>query len=114
MGGIDQLTGRLTRANESIASTLGKEASFRVVGGETEIDKVLADQLQDPLLHLLRNALDHGIETPGERVAAGKPREGRVTLSAAARGRTVVLKLAAATVTCHVGPWRSGGSARGT
>jgi two-component system chemotaxis sensor kinase CheA len=90
---VEQLTARLGRAARSIASTLGKEATFEVLGGETEIDKILADALADPLLHLLRNALDHGIESPAERAAAGKPPAGRIVLNAAARGREVVFTL---------------------
>jgi two-component system chemotaxis sensor kinase CheA len=90
---VEQLTARLGRSARSIAQGLGKEATFEVVGGETEIDKVLADALADPLVHLLRNALDHGIETPAERSAAGKPPTGRIVLTVFARGREVVFSL---------------------
>ena len=88
---VETLTTRLSRAFARTATALGKEADFVVQGVETEIDKVLADELADPLLHILRNALDHGIEAPEERAAAGKPRRGRVTLTVAPRGREVVL-----------------------
>ena len=84
------------------AAALGKEAEFVVHGVETEIDKVLADELADPLLHILRNALDHGIESPEERLAAGKPRRGRVTLNVSPRGREVVLTFS------DDGRWRPG------
>lgn len=90
---VDQLAERLSRGAVSIAKRLGKEAEFEVVGGETEIDKVVADQLADPFLHMVRNSLDHGIEPPAERAAKGKRRQGLIQLRAAARGREVVLTL---------------------
>lgn len=88
---VEALTARLARAFARAAAALGKEADFVVHGVETEIDKVLADELADPLLHVLRNALDHGIEPPEVRLAAGKPRRGRVSVTVAPRGREVVL-----------------------
>ena len=88
---VETLTSRLGRAFARTAAALGKEADFDVHGVETEIDKVLADELADPLLHIVRNALDHGIESPESRVAAGKPRRGRVSMTVAPRGREVVL-----------------------
>jgi two-component system chemotaxis sensor kinase CheA len=88
---VETLTARLGRAFSRTAAALGKEADFVVHGVETEIDKVLADELGDPLLHIVRNALDHGVETPEARLAAGKPRRGRVALTVAPRGREVVL-----------------------
>jgi two-component system chemotaxis sensor kinase CheA len=88
---VEALAARLTRAFARTAAALGKDAEFVVHGVETEIDKVLADELADPLLHVLRNALDHGIELPEARVAAGKPRRGKVSLTVAPRGREVVL-----------------------
>jgi two-component system chemotaxis sensor kinase CheA len=90
---VDQLAARLSRAARSIAASLGKDVELEVVGGETELDKVLADELADPLLHMLRNAVGHGIETPDERRARGKPAKGRVTLAAETRGRDVTLTL---------------------
>ncbi|MFN7987527.1 MAG: ATP-binding protein [Thermoanaerobaculia bacterium] len=88
---VEALASRLTRAFARTAAALGKEADFVVHGVETEIDKVLADELADPLLHVVRNALDHGIEAAEERAASGKPRRGRVSMSVAPRGREVVL-----------------------
>lgn len=90
---VEQMTARLIRAARSISESLGKEVAFEVLGRETEIDKILADELVDPLLHLLRNALDHGIESPEARRAAGKNVEGSITLTAAARGREVVFTM---------------------
>ncbi len=88
---VETLTARLGRAFSRTAAALGKEADFVVHGVETEIDKVLADELADPLLHIVRNALDHGVETPSARLAAGKPRRGRVSMTVSPRGRDVVL-----------------------
>ena len=59
----------------------GKEVDFHISGGETEIDRRILEDLRDPLLHLIRNSLDHGIETPEARLAAGKPRRGRIELN---------------------------------
>ena len=87
---VSQLTARLSRVVGSMAPALGKEVAFEVYGGETEVDKVLAEELADPLLHVVRNSLDHGIELPAEREAAGKPRAGRLVISVETRGRMVV------------------------
>jgi two-component system chemotaxis sensor kinase CheA len=90
---VEQMTARLVRAIDSIARSLGKKVQFEVLAGDTEIDKTLADELADPLLHLVRNALDHGIELPEERLAAGKPAEGAIQLTAQTQGREVVFRL---------------------
>jgi two-component system chemotaxis sensor kinase CheA len=90
---VDFLALRLSRAVKQLAKSLGKEAELFIFGAETELDKVLADQLADPLMHMVRNALDHGIELPEEREAKGKPRAGRLELRAETRGRDVLLAL---------------------
>ncbi|WP_020184724.1 hybrid sensor histidine kinase/response regulator [Methylopila sp. 73B] len=71
-----------SRAVRDLARSLGKEARLEIVGGGAGIDRDILDQLDAPLGHLLRNAVDHGLETPEERVAAGKPREGVIRLEA--------------------------------
>ncbi len=91
---ISLLAERLSRAARRILEASGKKAVFRVVGGDSEIDRALADDLADPLLHIVRNAVDHGIETPGERRAAGKPEAGTVTLMARSRSSKLVLSIA--------------------
>lgn len=68
---------------------LGKEIELEVIGENTEVDKNIIEHISDPLMHLIRNAVDHGIETPEERMAAGKPEQGRVTLSAKNEGGKV-------------------------
>ncbi|HSQ23564.1 MAG TPA: ATP-binding protein, partial [Pyrinomonadaceae bacterium] len=72
-----------SRAGRMAARQLGKEVEFEIVGGDVGIEKSLADVLADPLLHLVRNAITHGIEDPDERKAAGKKPVGRVRLAAA-------------------------------
>jgi two-component system chemotaxis sensor kinase CheA len=91
---ISVLADRLSRAARRILDASGKKAVFRVVGGESEIDRALADDLADPLLHIVRNAVDHGIETPDERRAAEKAEAGTVTLMARARSSKLVLSIA--------------------
>jgi two-component system chemotaxis sensor kinase CheA len=68
---------------------LGKEIEFQVRGSDVELDKLIVEDLSDPLMHLIRNALDHAIEAPEKRIAAGKPRAGRVTLAASQKGSHV-------------------------
>lgn len=66
----------------NIASSMGKEIELIVEGGDTELDKKIIEKLSDPLIHMIRNSIDHGIETPEERVKAGKPPTGTIRLSA--------------------------------
>ncbi len=80
---------RLQRAVRDAARSEGKYVDFHVEGGAVELDKKVLETLKDPLLHLLRNAVSHGIETPEARTAAGKPAEGRVVLIVQQRGGEV-------------------------
>jgi two-component system chemotaxis sensor kinase CheA len=91
---IALLADRLQRAAQRLLASSGKKAVFRIVGGESEIDRTLADDLADPLLHIVRNALDHGIEHPAERRAAGKPETGTVTLMARSRSSRLLISIA--------------------
>jgi two-component system chemotaxis sensor kinase CheA len=90
---VSALASRLERAASRLLESSGKLAKFRVHGGEVEIDRALAEDLADPLLHLLRNAVDHGIETREKRRAAGKPEEAAITFTAQARGPRISLAL---------------------
>jgi two-component system chemotaxis sensor kinase CheA len=81
----------LHRAVRDLGRSLGKEVVWEMRGEDTELDRRVLDQLADPLLHLVRNAVDHGIESPEEREAAGKPRQGRVRLHAMRLGSEVIL-----------------------
>jgi len=82
------------RMVREIARSLGKEAECSVTGSGIELDRHMIEKIGDPVLHLLRNAVDHGIETPAERAAAGKPVKGRVSLSARQDGGWVALEIA--------------------
>jgi two-component system, chemotaxis family, sensor kinase CheA len=86
---ISAITGPLPRAMRDLAHGEGKEVEFVVTGADTELDRVILESLSEPLTHLLRNAIVHGIETPAERERAGKPARGRVELGAVPRGSMV-------------------------
>ena len=90
IGGTFRKYGRTVR---DLANTLGKKVKLVLLGEDTELDKVLVEQLEDPLLHLVRNAVDHGLERPEVRAAAGKPPEGTITLNAFHRGNTIVIEI---------------------
>ncbi|HEX2873821.1 MAG TPA: Hpt domain-containing protein, partial [Polyangiaceae bacterium] len=90
---IARLFSKYQRTVRELGSKLGKEITVELSGAETELDKVLVERLEDPLLHLVRNAADHGIETPAERERAGKPRAGRVVLSASQSGGQIVVAI---------------------
>jgi two-component system chemotaxis sensor kinase CheA len=79
----------LERTVRDLALAAGKEVVFKLVGHEVELDRAVAERLKSPLLHLVRNAVDHGIGTPIERAAAGKPAAGLITVSAALKGAQV-------------------------
>ena len=85
---------RAARAARIAARTAGKEIDLVVAGGEVRVDRSLAEQIGEPLLHLLRNAIDHGIETADERRAMGKPACGRVRLEVGAEGSRVRVRVA--------------------
>ncbi|WP_313239542.1 chemotaxis protein CheA [Stutzerimonas kunmingensis] len=88
---IKKVFGRFPRLVRDLARSLKKEINLELVGEETDLDKNLVEALADPLVHLVRNAVDHGIEMPEEREAAGKPRAGRVVLSAEQEGDHILL-----------------------
>ncbi len=85
---------RFPRIVRDLASTLGKNVILETSGEETELDKQVIEEVSDPLTHLIRNAVDHGLETPAQRVAAGKPAEGRIHLRAFHEGGNVVIEIA--------------------
>jgi len=89
---VGALESRLQRNVRSTCQITGKEAVLVLEGGDTLIDSDLLNKLAEPLLHLLRNAVDHGLETPSERSAAGKPQSGRILLTFARQGQQVVLR----------------------
>ncbi|PPQ29301.1 hypothetical protein CCS01_22045 [Rhodopila globiformis] len=85
---------RMPRLIREVCGQLGKSARLVISGEGTEIDKTVIEQLTDPLTHLLRNALDHGIEPPDQRAARGKPRQGTIQLSAEHRSGRIVIEVA--------------------
>lgn len=85
---------RFPRIVRDLAHTLQKQVQVEIVGEETELDKQVVEAIGDPLTHLVRNAVDHGIETPSERAACGKPETGTLTLIAAHEGGKVIIDIA--------------------
>jgi len=81
------------RTVRDLANSMGKRVSLELSGEETELDKVLVEMLDEPLMHLIRNAIDHGVETPEQRTAAGKPPEAVAGLRAMHRGNQVVIEI---------------------
>jgi two-component system chemotaxis sensor kinase CheA len=81
------------RMVRDIARTLGKEVSLEIQGGENELDRSVIEQVHGPLVHLIRNCVDHGLETPEKREAAGKPRRGTIRLGAAQRGASILVEI---------------------
>jgi two-component system chemotaxis sensor kinase CheA len=88
---VGRLFQRFPRIVRDLARQLGKDVELVLEGEDTELDRSLVEALADPLVHLLRNALDHGVEMPDERDRAGKSRKGRVCLSASQRGERIVI-----------------------
>ncbi|MCG0277928.1 MAG: chemotaxis protein CheA [Thermanaeromonas sp.] len=88
---IDQVFNRFPRMVRDLAHKAGKEIEFIVEGRETELDRTVIEEIGDPLIHLLRNAIDHGIEPPEERVRLGKPRHGTIILKAFHQENQIVI-----------------------
>jgi two-component system chemotaxis sensor kinase CheA len=91
---IGRLFQKYPRLARDLARQLGKEVELIIEGEETEIDKTMIDDLSDPLVHLIRNAVDHGIEPPSERLAHGKPSKGVVKLAARQEGDHIIIEVA--------------------
>jgi chemotaxis protein histidine kinase CheA/ActR/RegA family two-component response regulator len=94
MAPVETIVPRLQRNVRQTAAATHKQASLVVVGSDILVDAEVLNQLIDPLLHILRNAVDHGLETPEERQARGKPRAGTITLTVARRGQVVTVQVA--------------------
>jgi len=91
---IGEIFERMQFVVRDLARESGKHVVLEMLGRETEIDKFLVERMMDPLLHLVRNAVSHGLEPPDERQAEGKPSEGRLTLQATTIGESVVIEIA--------------------
>lgn len=90
---IDFTFKRLPRLVRDLCRSLDKQAELKVSGGATEVDKTVLEKITDPLVHLVRNALDHGIESPAQRKAAGKPETGLIEISACQEGGNIIIKI---------------------
>ncbi|PVX30772.1 chemotaxis protein CheA [Sphingomonas pokkalii] len=90
---IDALFSPLPRMVRDIAATLGKSVSLEIEGGDVELDREMIEVLRDPLVHIIRNAIDHGIEAPAERRGAGKREAGRLTVSARQSGNQIIVDI---------------------
>jgi two-component system chemotaxis sensor kinase CheA len=85
---------KLPRVVRDLATELGKEIEIEMHGEQTELDRQVLDLIKDPLTHMVRNSADHGLETPAQRIAAGKPAKGRIRLSAHHEGGQIVIEVA--------------------
>jgi two-component system, chemotaxis family, sensor kinase CheA len=90
---VDVVFLRFPRLIRDLSTKLGKEVKLQLVGSETELDRTVVDALGDPLVHLVRNAVDHGLERPDDRLAAGKPRHGTIQIAARHAGGSVVIEV---------------------
>ncbi len=90
---VEQMFRRLPRVVRDAAKQLGREVEIVIAGENTDLDKSILDALAEPMMHLLRNAVDHGIEPPQERIAAGKPVAGTIRLNAYHQGNQVVIEV---------------------
>jgi two-component system chemotaxis sensor kinase CheA len=90
---IRKVLGKFPRMVRDLAQKLNKRVRLELIGEDTELDKSVADEIGDPLVHLVRNAVDHGIESPADRAAVGKPSEGIVRISAAQEGNSIVIRI---------------------
>ncbi|MGH2881500.1 MAG: Hpt domain-containing protein, partial [Solirubrobacteraceae bacterium] len=90
---VDVVFLRFPRLIRDLSTKLGKEVKLELVGSETELDRTVVDALGDPLVHLVRNAVDHGLERPDERLAAGKSRNGTIQIAARHAGGSVVIEV---------------------
>jgi two-component system chemotaxis sensor kinase CheA len=90
---VGETFSRFRRVVRDTASSLGKEVNFEIVGGDAELDKSMVEKIADPLMHLVRNSLDHGLEPPQERTAAGKPAAGKLILSARHETGAILIRI---------------------
>ncbi len=91
---VEHLFRRFPRVVRDVAKSCGKEVNLVITGQDTDLDKSILDMLAEPLAHLVRNAVDHGIESPTERINDGKPAQGTVTLDAYHQGNQIVIEVA--------------------
>jgi len=90
---VGQLYEKMSRIVRKISREQGKKIDLKLFGAETELDKLIVEDIADPLMHIIRNAIDHGIETPEQRLAAGKDERGVVRISSYQKGNHVVIEV---------------------
>src|SRR5262249_48002284 len=90
---VEHLFRRFPRVVRDVAKSCGKEVTLVVTGQDTDLDKSILDMLAEPLAHLVRNCVDHGVEAPAERINAGKPAHGTVSLDAYHQGNQIVIEV---------------------
>lgn len=90
---VGQLYDKMGRIVRKISKEQGKKVDLKTFGADTELDKLIMEDIADPLMHIIRNSIDHGIETPAERVAAGKSERGLIKLSSYQKGNHVVIEV---------------------
>ena len=90
---VEKVFKKFPRIVRSLARDMGKEVDLQIFGEETELDRSVVDEIGDPLIHLIRNAMDHGLETPDERSAAGKSRVGTLILAAVHEGNQIIISI---------------------
>ncbi len=90
---VEKVFKKFPRIVRSMSRDLGKEVDLQIVGEETELDRSVVDEIGDPLIHLIRNAMDHGLETPEVRLAAGKSRNGTLILAAVHEGNQIIISI---------------------
>ena len=84
---------KMQRIIRDMCKKLGKEVQLELIGETTEVDKNIIEHISDPLMHLIRNAIDHGMETPTERATTVKPATGKITLEAKSSGSDVIISI---------------------
>src|SRR5690625_3844416 len=90
---VEQVFNRFPRMVRGLAKDLDKKVKLEIIGAETELDRTVIDEIGDPLVHLIRNSVDHGIESPEERLNSGKPGEGMLILRAYHSGNHVFIEV---------------------
>lgn len=90
---IQKVFGKFPRMVRDLSKNLGKEIDLEIFGEDTEVDKTVNENIGDPMVHIIRNSIDHGIESPDERVAKGKPKKGRIIISAYQKGTLIVIEV---------------------
>jgi two-component system chemotaxis sensor kinase CheA len=90
---VGQLFDKMSRIVRKVSREQGKMIELRIFGADTELDKMIIEDMSDPLMHIIRNSIDHGIETPAERIRLGKDEKGTIRLSSCQKGNHVVIEV---------------------